>query len=152
MTDRTAFTDEEWEAIREGPSIAGMLVLTAEGGGSFRESFALAKTYAEARQAHGQNELLDEIVAEKPTFDRHKYGSAEALQQGGLERLSEAGTAIASKGTEEDATAYRIFVLDLARRVASAHKEHGQEVSPREQEALDAISVALPIGAEPGAS
>ena len=143
MTGKSAFTDEEWKAVLEGPPIAGMLVVTAESGGTFRESFALAKAYAEARQQHGESELLDEIVATKPQFDRHKYGSHEELQQGGLERLREAVGLLESKATPEEVGAYRGFVLALAQRVAAAHKEHGQSVSPNEQSAIDAVSATL---------
>ena len=143
MTGKSAFTEEEWEAVQEGPPIAGMLVVTAESGGTFRESFALAKAYAEARQQHGESELLDEIVSQKPQFDRHKYGSQEQLQQGGLDRLREAVSLLESKGTPEDVDAYRGFVLALAQRVAAAHKEHGQSVSPNEQAAIDAVATSL---------
>src|SRR5215813_534769 len=90
MTGKSAFTEEEWQTVLEAPSIAGMLVLTAERGGSFRESFALAKAYAEAREQHGEGELLDEIVSAKPKVDRHKYGTPEALQGDGIARLREA--------------------------------------------------------------
>jgi hypothetical protein len=143
MTGKSAFTDEEWQAILEGPPIAGLLVVTAEHGGSFRESFALAKAYAEARGQHGQSELLDEIVAQKPKVDHHRYGTPEALQGDGMERLREAAGAIQAKGTPEDLAAYQRFVLDLAQRVAAAHKEHGQPVSQSEQQAVDTIAATL---------
>jgi len=143
MTGKSAFTDEEWQAILEGPPIAGLLVVTAEHGGSFRESFALAKAYAEARGQHGQSELLDEIVAQKPKVDHHRYGTPEALQGDGMARLHEAAAAIQAKGTPEDLAAYQRFVLDLAQRVAAAHKEHGEPVSPSEQEAVDTIAATL---------
>jgi hypothetical protein len=143
MTGKSAFTDEEWEAILEGPPIAGLLVVTAERGGSFRESFALAKAYAEAREQHGESELLDEIVAQKPKVDRHRYGTPEALQGDGMARLRDAAAAIQAKGTPEDVAAYQRFVLDLAQRVAAAHKEHGQPVSASEQQAVDTIVATL---------
>ena len=143
MTGKDAFTDEEWEAIAEGPPIAGMYVLTAEHGGSFRESFALAKAYAEAREQHGESEVLDAVVGEKPKVDRHRYGTPDALRTDGVERLREAVGALESKGTPDDVEAYRHFVLELARRVAEAHKEHGETVSPGEQGALDTIASAL---------
>jgi hypothetical protein len=143
MTGKDAFTDEEWQAIVEGPPIAGLLVLTAEHGGSFRESFALAKAYAEARQQQGQSEVLDEIVAEKPKVDRHRYGNEEALQTDGVARLREAAAALQAKGSPEDVEAYRTFVLALAQRVAEAHKEHGTAISPSEQQALDTVAAAL---------
>jgi len=80
MTGKADFTQEEWELLREGPSSAGLIVVTAQRGGTFRESFALAKAYAEARQQHGESELLDEIVAEKPERDHTRYHSAEELK------------------------------------------------------------------------
>jgi hypothetical protein len=143
MTGKSAFTEEEWKAILEGPPIAGMLVVTAESGGSFRESFALAKAYAEARQEHGESELLDQIVSTKPQFDRHKFGSQEELKQGGLEQLREAVNLLESKATPEEVGDYRSFVLALTQRVAAAHKEQGQSVSPNEQSAIDAVAASL---------
>jgi hypothetical protein len=143
MTGKSAFTEEEWQAVLEAPSIAGMIVLTAEHGGSFRESFALAKVYAEAREQHGEGELLDEVVSVKPQFDRHKYGSAEALQNEGPGALREAVSALESKATPEEVEAYRGFVATLARRVAEAHKEHGERIGPAEQAALERIDESL---------
>jgi hypothetical protein len=147
VTGKDAFTDEEWEAVAEGPPIAGMYVLTAEHGGSFRESFALAKAYAEAREQHGEREVLDAVVGEKPKVDRHRYGTPEALRTDGVERLREAVGAIEAKGTPDDVQAYQRFVLELARRVAAAHKEHDEAISSAEQEALDAIAAALGVQA-----
>jgi hypothetical protein len=147
VTGKSAFTEEEWQAVLEAPSIAGMLVLTAESGGSFRESFALAKAYAEARQQHGEGELLDEIVSAKPQFDRHRYGTTEALESQGPQRLQEAMAALESKATPEEVEAYRGFVVSAARRVAEAHKEHDERIGPGEQAALDRISESLGGGA-----
>src|SRR5262252_10743019 len=125
-----------------------MLVLTAEHGGSFRESFALAKAYAEARQQHGEGELLDEIVSVKPQFNRHRYGTTEELESQGPQRLQEAVAALESKATPEEVEAYRGFVVSAARRVAEAHKEHGERIGPGEQAALDRISESLGGGTE----
>ena len=70
ITGKADFTAEEWDAIAEGPTSAGMIVSTAERGGTFRESFAMAKAYAEARKEHGDSALLDELVSSKPEMDR----------------------------------------------------------------------------------
>jgi hypothetical protein len=148
MTGKSAFTEEEWQAILEAPSVAGMLALTAESGGSFRESFALAKAYAEARQEHSEGELLDEIVSAKPQFDRHRYGSTEALAGEGPLRLREAVAALESKAAPEEVEDYRGFVLAVARRVAEAHKEHGEQIGPGEQAALDRVAESLGAGAQ----
>ena len=53
MTGKADFTPEEWDLVREGPAAAGMVTLTAEKGGTFRESWAMAKEYTEARKEHG---------------------------------------------------------------------------------------------------
>ena len=50
MTSKSDFTTEEWQLILEAPPIAGMFVVTAQRGGSFRETIAMAKSYVEARQ------------------------------------------------------------------------------------------------------
>jgi hypothetical protein len=143
MTGKSAFTEEEWQTVLEGPPVAGLLVLTAQRGGSFRESFAVAKAYAEARQQHGESELLDEIVSAKPEIDRHKYGSPEKLQQEGPKQLSDAVAVLQSKATPEEVEDYRSFVLSLAERVAAAHKEHGEPISPPEQATIDQIEASL---------
>jgi hypothetical protein len=143
MTDKSAFTDEEWKAISEGPATAGMIVLTAEHGGTFRETFALAKAYTEAREQQGTSEVLDAIVHERPQFDRHRFGNEQTLQTEGVDQLRQAASALQVKGTPEDVEAYRTFVLELAQRVAAAHKEGDVAVSPGEQQALDAIAGAL---------
>jgi hypothetical protein len=141
MTKKSDFTDEEWELLREGPPTAGMIAATASSGGTFRESWALAKALTEARQHHGESELLDELIAEKPHAKR--YGSPDELEQQGLERLREAVALLEQKTTPEEAAAYRKFTLVVAERVAAAHKEGGQSVSPAEREALDKIASTM---------
>jgi len=148
MTGKSAFTDEEWQAVLEGPPLAGMLVITAQRGGSFRESFALAKAYTEARQQHGESELLDEIVSAKPQVDRKRYSSPQELEQEGHARLRNSVAVLESKATPDEVEDYRTFVLALVRRVAAAHKEGGESVSPGEQAAIDAIAASL--GAQAG--
>ncbi|HUK94980.1 MAG TPA: hypothetical protein VLU96_07970 [Gaiellaceae bacterium] len=146
MTAKSDFTEEEWGLVAEGPAIAGMIAATAQKGGTFRESYALAKTYAEARQHHGESELLDTLVSEKPHFDRHKYHSAEELQGQGLQRIHEATSLLESKATPDDVTAYKTFTLNVAKNVAAAHKEDGEKVSPAEEAAIAAVSASLEGG------
>jgi hypothetical protein len=143
VTDKSAFTEEEWRTVLEAPPAAGMLVITAARGGSFRESFALAKAYTEARQQHGESELLDEIVSTKPKVDHTRYSSPEELEQAGLQRLRDAVALLESKATPDEVEDYRSFVLALTRRVAAAHKEGDESVSPAEQAAIDKIGASL---------
>jgi hypothetical protein len=148
VTASTAFTPEEWELVLEGPTTAGMLVLMADRGGSIRESFSMAKAYAEARKQHGQSELLDEVVSTKPKVDRTRHRSLDELREHGLGELRDVGGLLQRKATPEEVDDYRRFVLGVAERVARAHKESGQEVSDAERAAISEIEAAL----EPGAS
>jgi len=143
MTTQAAFSPEEWKAVLEGPPTAGMIVATAAHGGTFRESIAMAKAYTEARGEHGESELLDEIVAAKPKVDHTRYHSPEELRENGLDHLRNAVAVLGSKATAEELDEYRRFVLTLAGKVAAAHREHGQDVSPAEAEAIQQITEAL---------
>jgi hypothetical protein len=140
MTTKAAFSPEEWTVVLEGPPTAGMIVLTAAHGGTFRETIAMSKAYAEA---HGESELLDEIVSAKPKVDHTRYHSAEELGDSGTGHLRDAMALLESKATAEERDDYRHFVLILANKVAAAHREHGQTVSPAETAAIQQITEAL---------
>ena len=143
MTGKADFAPEEWERVLQGPPTAGMIVITAQRGGTFRETFAMGKAYAEARQRHGQSELLDEIASARPEVDRTRYRSPDDLRAHGLEHLREAVALLENKATPEELDAYRKFVLSLADRVAGAHREGDSAISDAEQTAIDEISSAL---------
>jgi len=143
MTNKASFSPEEWKVVLEGPPAAGLIVITAAHGGTFRETFAMSKAYAEARAEHGESELLDELVSAKPKVDHTRYHSAEALRDSGLGHLRDAMTLLESKATAEERNDYRRFVLSLASKVAAAHREHGQSVSPAEEQAIQQITAAL---------
>jgi hypothetical protein len=143
MTSKSDFTAEEWDLILEAPPSAGMIVVTAQRGGSFRETIAMAKAYAEARQHHGESELLDEIVAAKPERDHSHYHSPDEFKQHGLQHLRDSVALLKTKATPEEVNEYRGFIVTLSQRVAAAHREHGQEVSEAEQAAINDITEAL---------
>jgi hypothetical protein len=143
MTGKADFTDEEWELILKGPPSAGMIVVTAQRGGTIRETVAIAKAYVEARQQHGQSELLDEIVAAKPEIDHTRYHSVEELREHGTQTLRDAVALLEPKATPEEVNDYQRFVLTLADKVASAHREGDAAVSEAERAAIDEISAAL---------
>jgi hypothetical protein len=143
MTTEAAFSPDEWKVVLEAPPAAGMIVITAAHGGTFRETIAMSKAYAEARAEHGESELLDEIVSAKPKVDHTRYHSAEELRDNGLGHLRDAMALLESKATAEERDDYRRFVLSLANKVAAAHREHGQSVSPAEAAAIQQITEAL---------
>jgi hypothetical protein len=144
MTTKAAFSPSEWQLVLEGPPTAGLLVITASHGGTFRETIAMSKAYAEARAQHGESELLDEIVAEKPRMERGgDIRTPEDLREQGLDCLAQVKTLLADKATVEERDDYQRFVLTVANKVAAAHREGGKQVSPAEEQAIQDITTAL---------
>ena len=126
MTGKADFSADEWELLLEGPPTAGSLVVLADRGGTFRETFSMAKAYTEARKQHGESELLDEIVSTKPKADRPKVGSFEELKELSLQKLRDVAG-----------------LLGLTERVAEAHAEGGERVSGPERAVISEIRDAL---------
>lgn len=154
MTTKADFNAEEWTTLVEAPLLAGMSVVAAERGGMLKESVAVGRTYAEARQRHGESPLLDEIVASPPAMDpaRLREGAGD-LQQLATTRLRDAAALIDAKASADEAQAYKQFAVTIAEAVANAHREGGfagiggKPVSDNEQAALDTIRSTLGLSA-----
>jgi hypothetical protein len=148
MTKKAEFNAEEWSTIAEGPLLAGARVIKADKGGTIRESLALGKVYAQAREAQGDSELLDELVSTPPALDRNRLQGTDIATLA-TEGLREAVRILEEKATPEELAAYRSFVLSAAQAAANAHKEGGvlgiggTRVSDAEQAALDEIAATL---------
>ena len=150
MTSKAAFNAEEWQTVVEGPVLAGLRVVAASRGGTIRESLAVAKVYAAAREKQDDSELLDALVASPPAVDAH-----EVRERGGdiatvsSDRLREALRLLSEKATPEEVEEYKAFVVEVARTAAEAHKEGGfigiggKPISEEEQAALDEIQTVL---------
>ena len=150
MTQKADFNAEEWSTVVEGPLYAGMRVISADRGGTLRESLAMGRVYKEARAKHGDSELLDELVKSPPSIDPEKLREAGGnVATVAPDRLRQAIGILEAKATPEEADAYKKFVMTVAQAAAGAHKEDGflgiggKEVSEAENKALDEISVAL---------
>lgn len=148
MASKADFTEEEWELLRETAPGVGMAVIVSDRGGTVRESFSMAKAYAEARRQPGASQLLDELVEAKPDMDHSRYGSKDELVEAALKRATDALALIGEKGTEEDVEQFRTFVWSVAEDVANARKEGfmgltGERVSGAEGAALERIKSTL---------
>jgi hypothetical protein len=150
MTRKADFNADEWSTVVDGPLYAGMRVISADRGGTLRESLAMGRAYQAAREHHGESELLDELVKSPPSIDpdrvREAGGNISALAS---EQLREAIGILEAKSMPSEVDAYKRFVMTVAQAVASAHKEGGflgiggKQISDAENQALDEISTAL---------
>src|SRR5271167_1556884 len=146
MSTKSDFTPQEWELVLEGPPSAGLMVITAQRGGTLRETYSMAKAYAQAHKDHGRSELLDEVVAAKPEFDHTRYSSPDELKEHSLAHLRDAVALLERKATPQELDDYRRFIVELAHRVASAHRESGRgegAESDSERAAIAEITQAL---------
>jgi hypothetical protein len=150
VTSKSAFNAEEWETIAEAPVYAGLRVVAASKHGTIRESIAVAKVYAHAREEQGESELLDELVASAPPVDTQQVREAGGdIATVSTEALREALRLLAEKATPEEIDEYKQFVLKVGQAAAEAHKEGGfigiggKPVSEEEQAALDEIRAVL---------
>jgi hypothetical protein len=143
MTSRADFSEEEWRQVLEGPPSAGLLVITAEHGGMFKETIAMGRAYADARAHHGQSELLDEIVAAKPVVDHTRFHSPEELREHSLGHIRDAIGLVAAKADAQELEEFKGFIVHLAENVAEAHKEGGQPVGEHELGAIQAVKDAV---------
>ena len=156
MASKEDFNAVDWDSIATAPAIAGLIVITAQRGGTIRESVAMAKAYVAAGEQHSGHDILGEIVAKPPEVSPREFGSVEELKTQGLDRIRGAVDLLEAKATPEELDAYKQFTLTVATAAAEADKSGGflgvggDRISEAEQGALDLISSAL--GLDPYAS
>ena len=146
MTAKADFTEEEWKQVLEGPTSAGLIVVTAEKGGSIRETFSMASAYTDLRKQPGQSELLDAIAAAKPEVDKERMHSAQELKEHNLQNIRDAVALVESKASADEVDQYKGFIVALAEKVA----ERVKGVSDSEKMAVEEIAGTL--GVDPPAS
>ena len=137
MTQKTDFTEQEWDQLRKGATGAGLLVSVSDKSffDSFKEAGSLAKHLAGGRS--GDSELIRELSSERGTG----FGltsSPQAIESETLEALRSAVGTLETKAPEE-IEAYRSFVLELAQSVGKA-AGGGEEA---EAETVEKIRSAL---------
>jgi len=141
MATKADFTDEEWKAMQEGITGAGMYVATIDRGffDSFKEASALAHHLRDAQQ-HSDSVLIRDLAAghDKPFG---MTASPQEIEQGTVATLEQA-VAILEAKSPEDLPGYKQLVLELAQSVAEAAKG----VSPLENQAVERIRGALGSG------
>src|SRR5438309_4113796 len=114
MTQKADFNAEEWSTVANGPLYAGIRVISADRGGTLRESLAMGRVYQGAREHHGESELLDELVKSPPAIDpervREAGGNIGVLAS---EQLRKASEILASKATSSEVDDYKRFVMTV---------------------------------------
>ena len=164
MTDKSAFTVDEWKALRESPQLIALAVATAGASGllgTMKEAFTSSASLVEAMKS--ENPILRSISAREEISEaqqalRELAGEArsadfaqtrERIATHALDTLRAALDALQRKGTAGDYEAYASYAKALAKRVAEAAKEGGflgfggERVSEGERQMLAKLDRAL---------
>jgi hypothetical protein len=114
MSD-TAFDESEIEQLRKGATGAGLLVAMSDRGwfDTFKEAGALAKHLAAAKK-DSDNPLIRRVA------DGHGAGFGLTAQPDEVEAALRTAIELLRHKAPDELDAYRAFVLELGRSVASA--------------------------------
>ena len=159
MTSRTDFTDDEWARLERAPLVAGMAISLADPGGPIevtKETMGSLKAILELAQAGGQTELVDAVAKEAAEKARRRENPLGDFKPRGalagqeiLDELRAVNLLVTEKATEEEAAAFRQWLLTAAQRAADAAKEGGfmgfraERVSEGERQMLDKLGEVL---------
>jgi len=156
MTDKAAFSEEEWMRLKRAPFVAGMAISFADPGGPIelaKETAATLRTVLGAGDrdafvaAVAHEAEIDARAHHNPLKDFKPRGALAATEI--LEELKAVNSLVSEKTTPEEAEAYRGWLKDAAREAADAAKEggffgfHAVRVSEGEQRMLDQLDEAL---------
>jgi hypothetical protein len=144
MTDKSAFTDEEWKTLTEAPLLVTLALFAAGEHGPIsmvKEASASARTIAHPPAGGPADELIAEIAKEaegkeaRHNARQHQVANLEQVVEASLADLGGAASALRKLPKEEAAQVGHWFV-DIAKAVAAAAKT----VTPAEQETIDKVA------------
>ena len=149
MTDRSAFTDEQWHTLTDAP-VAILLAMGVVGEhgpiSMMKESTAGAKAIARPQHSGPADALIAEIVPEAAKKEarhdakQHKGATPNVVVDGLLEDVARAVEVLSGIPADESAQVRQWF-FDIGTAVANASKG----VKPSEQELLDRLQQVLSI-------
>jgi hypothetical protein len=143
MTDKSAFTEDEWHALTDAPLLVTLAIFaTGEHGpiSMVKEAAASARAIAAPGEHGSANALIAEIASASDTKEarhdmkEHRGKSMEQALQNSLADLAPAAAAL-KKIPAEEAAQVGSWLVDIAKAIAAAAKT----VKPEEQTAIDQI-------------
>lgn len=149
MTDQSAFSQDEWEAIRSVPLVAGLAVARATPSGVWG-GLAELRTLVVGigRAARDETGLVGAIVDDHPRWHLARLTGSDtadpdAILVDAVEICAEARAVIDERATPVEAERFRRWVGSIARKVATAYREDDRTASEQEVAAIQAIDAAL---------
>lgn len=143
MSDKSIFTDAEWQAVSEAPLLISMAMSAVGPHGPIsmmKESAAAAKAIATPPDHGAANGLIAEIVLVAKSKEArsdakdHKASTIPAMVDSLLGDLPAAATALAKLPADE-AAGVKAWYLEMAEAIAAAAKG----TSPEEEAVIDRL-------------
>jgi len=161
MSGKTDYTAEEWTGILAAPYLAGMLIVVSDPNlGFFGELGALTQGIT-STMSGSQSDLLKAVASEavsrenqdaiKPKLEAFKQQKDPVALMDALQAEVVRAADVVSTKSAEDGTAYRKWIVYLAKRTAEGSKEGGflgisaVRVSEKETQALEQLRAALGV-------
>ena len=156
MTDKAAFSEEEWTRLKRAPFVAGMAISFADPGGPIELAKETAAALRTVVDVGNRGEFVGAVASEasadakahqSPLKDFKPRGALATTEI--LDELKAVNAIVSEKAMPEEADAYRTWLRDAAREAADAAKEggffgfHAVRVSEGEQRMLDKLDEAL---------
>ena len=147
MTDRSAFTDDEWSALSEAPLWVTLAVVTVGEHGPIsmvKEAAASARAIAQPPEQGPADQLIAQLGKDAESKEArhdvkdHAGKTPDEIVEAAILGVATAAAALA-KVTPEEAAEIRAWLENIGHAVAAAAKT----VKPEEQAVLDRISAAL---------
>jgi len=153
MTDKSAFTQEEWHAITDAPLLVTAAIFAVGEHGPIsmvKEASASARSITHPGERGVANALIGEIVAEANTKEtraelkEHRGPTPQAAAESALRDLEPAAAAIKTKLPADEAAQVGAWFVAIAKAVAASAKT----VNPDEQATIGKIATLFGVTAE----
>jgi len=152
MTDKSAFTDEEWHVLTDAPLLVTAAVFYAGGHGPIsmmKEASASARAISKPGERGVANALIGQIVAEANTKEaraelkEHRGPTPQAAIESVLHELEPAAAAL-GKLPPDEAAQVAAWFLAIAQAVAQSAKT----VNPDEQATIGKLAALFGVASD----
>ncbi len=151
MTDKSAFTDDEWHALSDAPLLVTLAIFAVGEHGPIsmvKEASASARAIAHPGEHGPANALITEIATAAETKEarhdmkEHRGKSMEEALEQSLADLAPAAAAL-EEAPGRRAAQVGSWLVDIAKAIAASSKS----VSPEEQGAIGRIATLFGVPA-----
>ncbi|MEZ5407667.1 MAG: hypothetical protein R2761_06555 [Acidimicrobiales bacterium] len=147
-TSQFDFSNDQWELVARVPVLVGMAVARAEDSGflgSFKETRALMGAIAAEADQRPAGSLIAQAATTDTAgrFEQYRETDSAVLAADAVDACRQLADVLAAVAEPDEAEGYKRWVLDVARAVAGAAKEHGVRVSAGEEAVIAGVEAAL---------